>query len=293
MVPFVTTQKAHHDGITIAYEMFGDPGGAPLLLVMGLGVQMLYWPDGFCQALAERGFAVVRFDNRDVGLSTHLTNARPPHPLRQLLFPRTPVPYRLTDLADDAQCVLDALGWRAAHLVGVSMGGMITQILAMSHPERVLSLVSISSRSTMRSGLPSFGVSRALRAPAPGCREEAGDRELAVTRVIGSPGFPRDDQWARRTAMLAYDRGEDAAGVRRQLAAMLACDDLRPGLARVRVPALVLHGEADPLAPLSCARATAAAIPGARLVTIPGWGHDLPPQLWPRIVNEIATTTGQ
>lgn len=279
--------------MTIAYEMFGNPGGTPLLLIMGLGVQMIYWPDGFCQALADVGFTVVRFDNRDAGQSTHVTAASQPGLLRHWLRPSLPLPYRLTDLADDALAVMGAVGWRAAHLVGLSMGGMIAQILAVNHPDRVLSLTCISSRSTVRSGLPRLAAFRALRLPPPRSREEAGKRELAVTRVIGSPGFQRDDHWARQTAMLAYDRGEDAAGARRQLAAIVACEDLRPGLAEVKVPALVLHGESDPLAPLACARATAAAIPGARLVTVPGWGHDLPPGLWPLIIEEIRSTTRQ
>lgn len=287
----VTVEYARHDGITIAYETFGSPDGEPILLIMGLGVQMVLWPDEFCEALAERGFAVARFDNRDAGLSTRLSGVRAPHPLMQTLRPRTPIPYHLDDMAGDALRVMDALGWDRANLVGVSMGGMIAQLMAVRHPERVRSLTSISSRPTARFGRPRLAAYRAMRAPIGKSGDDAVKRALMMNRVIGSRGFERDERWIRETALITHERGEDLDGAKRQLAAILACEDLRPGLAKVRVPTLVLHGEADIMAPLTCARAIAAAMPGARLVTVPGWGHDLPRQLWPRIIDEITTTT--
>jgi pimeloyl-ACP methyl ester carboxylesterase len=271
--------KGHRDDIEIAYETFGGPAGDPLLLVMGVGAQMLYWHDEFCTALVERGFLVARFDNRDSGLSTHPSAA-----------------YRLEDMADDAVAVLDALGWRAAHVVGRSLGGMIAQTMAVRYPSRVLSLTSISSTPSPRIGRANLGTllrlllanPAVLRNRPPASAEEAAEQMVRGHRVIGSPGYPLDEAWLRQVGRSMYERGGfDAAGRQRQNAAILAGGDRRPALAAVRVPALVVHGEADPLVRIAGGRETAAAIPGARLVTFPGMGHDLPRELWPKIVGEI------
>jgi pimeloyl-ACP methyl ester carboxylesterase len=293
----VTIEKTRHDDVEIAYETFGGPPGDPLLLVMGVGAQMSYWHDGFCAALVERGFRVARFDNRDAGLSTHLTEAGVPRPLQMLRRPGDAAVYRLEDMADDAVAVLDALGWKAAHVVGRSLGGMIAQTMAIRHPARVLTLTSISSTPSPRIGRATLGfVLRlllanpgALRDRSPATPEEAAERMVRGHRVVGSPGYPLDEAWLREIGRRMQGRGGiDAGGRQRQNAAILAGGDRRPALAAVRVPTLVIHGEADPLVRVVGGRATAAAIPGARLVTFPGMGHGLPRELWPAIVDEIS-----
>ncbi len=283
----MTISRAGHDGVDIAYETLGRHDGEPMLLVMGLGMQMLAWPEEFCTALVERGFAVARFDNRDVGLSTHFRRAGTPNLPMILVRPGAVASYRLADMADDAVAVLDALGWRSAHVVGVSLGGMIAQTIAIRHPERVRSLTSMMSTPSPRIGRARIRAMLALAPRRLHSRDELADRMVTVFKVIGSPGYPLDEDWVRDVARQSYDRGHDAAGVNRQLAAINASGDRRTGLAAVRVPTLVLHGEADPLIRLAGARATAAAVPGSRLVTYPGMGHDLPRELWPAMINEI------
>lgn len=270
----------------------GRTGGVPLLLVMGLGMQRLLWPEEFCAALADCGFEVVRFDNRDAGESTHFTQAGAPGLLSILVRPAEVAPYRLTDMAGDAVAVLDALGWASAHIVGVSMGGMIAQTLAIQHPDRVRSLTSIMSTPSPRIGRPRFAAMTALSGRDVGSRDGAGDRMVKVFRVIGSPAYPHADDWLREVGRQGYDRGHDPGGSRRQLAAIRASGDRRAALAGLRMPTLVLHGDADPLVRLSGGRATAAAVPDARLVVFPGMGHDLPEALWPDIVAEICSIAG-
>jgi pimeloyl-ACP methyl ester carboxylesterase len=281
---------AHNGPVEIAYERFGSDDGEPLLLVMGLGMQMIFWPDDFCAALAERGFAVARFDNRDVGRSTHFTHLGVPRLGRLLARPAAAAAYRLDDMADDGVAVLDALGWRSAHVVGVSLGGMIAQTIAIRHPDRVRSLTSIMSTPSPRIGRPRLDALAVLASRPAYSREHAERRAVRVFRVIGSPGYPHDEAWLRDTARRAYDRGQDPLGARRQLAAILASGDRRPGLARLRVPTLVIHGEADPLVRPVGGRATAGAVPGARLVVFRGMGHDLPRPLWPAIIDQISAT---
>lgn len=288
----VTVTMAHNGSVRIAYETFGPPDGEPLLLVMGLGMQMLAWPEPFCLALADRGFAVARFDNRDVGLSTHLYEAGTPSLVQVLQRPAAVARYRLDDMADDALAVLDALGWASAHVVGVSLGGMIAQVLAIRHTDRVRTLTSIMSTPSPRIGRPTLRALRAMALPRVADREAAAQRMVDVFRVIGSPAYPADEAALREVAGLAYDRAHDPGGVLRQLAAIRASRDRREQLARLRIPALVLHGEADPLIRVAGGRATAAAIPGARLVVYPGMGHSLPPQLWSAIIDEICAMTG-
>jgi pimeloyl-ACP methyl ester carboxylesterase len=275
----MTVQTTHNGEIEVAYEILGSDGGVPLMLICGNDTQMIHWPDAFCAALVERGFQVVRFDNRDTGLSSNCRE-RPA--------------YTLDDMADDAVAVLDALGWPAAHLVGISLGGMIGQVMAVHHPTRVRSLTSMSSAPawSLRVSRPRIrtllGVIKVARG-AGNSRDAAGETWVRLLRLIGSPGYPLDEDQARTVAMRAYDIAHDPTAVRRQQAAIKASGDRRAGLSQVRVPTLVVHGDADPMQSPRAGKATADAIPGARLVTYPGVGHDLvPAPLWPHLLDEIA-----
>ena len=290
--------RAHANGIEIEYESFGDPEDPALLLVMGLGAQMILWPEEFCEALADRGHHVVRFDNRDIGLSTRLDHAGLPDVVGALaaVAQGRPVaaPYRLADMAADAAGLLDALDLSSAHVVGASMGGMIAQTLAVEHPGRVRTLTSIMSTT----GDPSLPQARPeamamLLTPAPTQRAAAIEHGVRLWRTIGSPGFPFDEAEVRATAGRAFDRGVSPAGVARQLVAILASGSRRDVLAGVRAPTLVIHGAADPLIPVEAGRATAAAVRGAELLEIDGMGHDLPRALWPTLVDAIAKHAAQ
>jgi pimeloyl-ACP methyl ester carboxylesterase len=287
----VSILTARSGELEVAYEVLGPLDGDPLLLVMGLGAQMVGWPDGFCAELTGRGFRVVRFDNRDVGLSTHLADA----PARRRRRPA----YTLSDMARDAVAVLDAVGWPAAHVVGASLGGMIAQLLAVEHPDRVLSLTSIMSKPARRIGRMRTRtvlslIRRARRLSKergrPTTPEAMADFMVAMQEVTGSPGYPADrpDHLAMlRVAMARDDQGLTGPGAKRQQAAERAARDLRPELAGLRVPTLVLHGDSDVVIRPVGGRATAAAVPGARLVEYPGMGHELPRPLWPDFAAEI------
>jgi pimeloyl-ACP methyl ester carboxylesterase len=276
--------------VELAYEAFGNPAHPAMLLIMGLGTQMIAWPEDFCQALVDRGFYVIRFDNRDCGRSTRIF-ARPPTLLQLLLRDSRTAAYTLDDMADDAAGLLAGLGIDAAHVAGASLGGMIAQTLAVRHPDRVLSLVSImSTTGHWRAGRASLRMYPALLRRPPADRERYVEYMTSVFGVIGSPGFERDPEDMRRLAARSFDRGHHPAGTGRQLAAILASGDRSKQLRRIRVPTLVIHGEADRLVNPSGARATAAAIPGARLVLIPGMGHDLPRGAWPDIIDGIVDT---
>jgi pimeloyl-ACP methyl ester carboxylesterase len=278
-------------GIEICYETFGSPESAPLLLVMGLGTQMIAWPDDFCRDLAARGYFVIRFDNRDVGRSSHL-EARAPDPVRVMLRRERP-PYRLADMAADAMGLLDALGIESAHVVGASMGGFIAQLVAIRHPARVRSLTLIMTSTGSRwVGRPKARLVSLLardRSPSVG-REQAIELVLRASRLIGSSGYPFDEPHLRELAGRSYDRSYDPRGFYRQLAAILVQSDRTERLRSIRVPTVVIHGLADPLVNPSGGRALAKAIPGARFVGLPGMGHDLPRPLWSRIADEIART---
>jgi pimeloyl-ACP methyl ester carboxylesterase len=274
--------------VELCYEQFGRDEDPVALLVMGLGTQMLAWREEFCERLAARGLRVVRFDNRDNGRSTILRHIPPPT-ARQLITRELTPGYTLEDMADDAVGLLDHLGAGPAHVVGASMGGMIAQTVAIRHPDRVASLTSIMSTTGARNvGQPALRLYPILLRRAPREREAYIEFVSRMARAIGSPGFPHDDAEVRAVAARAHDRGIHPAGTGRQLAAIIAASDRTPALRGLDVPALVVHGLADRLVRPSGGRATAAAIPGARLEEIRGMGHDLPRGVWPRVVDGIA-----
>ena len=285
--------KTTANGITIEYETTGDAGDPPILLVMGLGAQLIYWPDGCCQALADRGFFIVRDDNRDVGLSSRIESGGVPN-LLALIQGKGDSAYHLSDMAADGMGLLDALGLPAAHVIGVSMGGMIAQHMALDHPGRVLSLCSVMSTPTgrMDTDPPTPEANAVLLRPAPGTREEAIEAGVEGARVIGSPGFPFDEALVRERAARSYDRGWYPLGLMRQFAAILCAGDWSGRLAALDVPTLVIHGDADPLVRPSWGKKTAEAIPGAQLLLVPGMGHDLPEGVWAPIVDAVVANTG-
>ncbi len=278
--------KAHANGIDIEYVTDGDPADRPLLLVMGLGAQLITWPQGFVDELCGRGFFVIRFDNRDSGFSTKFAGM----PQITALFGGEPssAPYLIEDMADDAAGLLAELGFSKVHVVGASLGGMITQALAIHHQERLLSVCSIMSTTGDRSvGAPTNEAIMALLRPIATSREEAIEASVEGSKAIGSPAYPVDEHVLRIRAAAAYDRSYSPEGTARQLAAILASPDRTEGLHGVELPFLVLHGEADPLVTLSGGQATAQAVPGAKLVTYPGMGHDLPELLWNDMADAI------
>jgi len=274
-------------GITLCYDTFGEESDPPMLLIMGLGTQMVAWHEDFCAELAGRGLFVVRFDNRDIGHSTHLTGA-PPTPAQLLSRSRRAARYSLADMAEDAAGLLRELELAPAHVIGASMGGMIAQTLAARRPELVRSLVSImSTTGKLTSGQPSLRLYPLfLRRPAEGMEAFVARMEKVFT-AIGSPGFPRDLDEIRTLAAASYDRDHDPAGPGRQLAAIIAAGNRTSELGGITAPTLVIHGTADRLVAPSGGRATARAIPGARLMRVPGMGHDLPRPLWPTLIDAI------
>ena len=275
-------------GITLCYESIGEESDPALLLIMGLGTQMIGWPDEFCEQLAGRGFHVVRFDNRDCGRSTHV-KGNPPT-VQQLVRRRIdPVLYTLSDMAQDALGLMRALGLEPAHVVGASMGGMIAQTLAAEHPGSVRSLVSIMSTTGSRwRGQPAFGIYRYLLRRAPTDREGFIEHTTKVFAAIGSRGLPQDTERVRELVARSYDRGHDPAGSGRQLAAIIASGDRTSRLGSITAPTLVIHGSKDRMVARSGGIATARAIPGARMATIQGMGHDLPSAAWPQLIAAVA-----
>jgi pimeloyl-ACP methyl ester carboxylesterase len=285
---------ARANGIDIEYETFGDPTDPVMLLIMGLGGQLIVWDDELCRQLAGHGFRVIRFDNRDVGLSTKLDDAPQPDMMAVLRGDRSSVTYGLEDMAADAVGLLDALGVERAHIVGVSMGGMIGQLLAIDHPDRVLSLASIMSNTgDPNVGMPTPEAIAQLMKPPPTEREEVITREVETTRVFGSPGFPFDKERTRHRAAASFDRCFYPAGVARHVGALVGAADRTEHLARIDVPTVVIHGTADPLVTPSGGEATAKAIPGAELIMIEGMGHELPPETWPRVVDAIVANASK
>jgi pimeloyl-ACP methyl ester carboxylesterase len=277
-------------GIDIAYQRMGKSDAPPVLLIMGLAGQLIAWPDRFCEGLAVRGLQVIRFDNRDVGLSTHFSDAPPANLAAALGGDLSSASYTLSDMAGDAAGLLDALGLETAHVVGASMGAAIAQTMAIEHPSRVRSLTSMMfTTGNPAVGQPSpdalremFGVPRAVT------REEVIQQMIRAARVVGSPGYAADEDEVAARAGRSYDRAYDPAGVARLAVATVASGDRTERLRRLTVRTLVIHGLADRMCDPSGGRATAEAIPGAELVLIEGMGHDLPPGLRPRLVEHIA-----
>jgi len=277
-------------GIELAYDVFGD-SGVPLVLIMGIGAQRIFWDDAMCDLFVDAGFHVARFDHRDIGESTRLDAPVPkpvPAMLRRYLGARVDAPYTLSDMATDVAGLIHELGFERAHIVGASLGGMVGQHLAIEHPERVRSLTSIMSTPGGRRYLPDPSALRALFMPAPRTAEEAGLSVERLFTAIGSPAWPIEGSRLRAIGELAHARGPSPRGYLRQFAAVLATPDRRGKLRETRIPTLVIHGSRDPLFPLRAARDMVRMMPDATLLPIAGMGHDLPPPLWPTIVAAIA-----
>ena len=287
-------------GIDICHETFGDPGDPAALLIMGLGGPMGWWSAEFCTQLAEQGFFVIRYDNRDTGRSTKLKHHRVSRSDVVRAFTGLPVigrveaPYGLSDLAIDAIGLLDHLGIERAHLVGVSMGGMIAQTIAIEHPDRALTLTSIMSTTGKRTvGFQHPKVIPVMLSSAGRTRDSYVERSLKGSKVIGSPAFPSDDLVARDRAYETYDRGWTASGVTRHMLAVLTQTDRTQALGELDLPAMVIHGLNDPLVHKSGGKATAEAIPGAEHLEIAGMAHDIPAQLYPTYVDAIVRTAAR
>jgi pimeloyl-ACP methyl ester carboxylesterase len=285
----VNEQFAQLGDVELCFETFGDPSGRPLLLVMGLGTQMIGWPDEFCAELAGRGFYVIRYDNRDSGRSTHFEKVPPPKPLELFTRKFKNLAYTLGDLAEDGMRLLDHLGVERAHVAGASMGGMIAQTMAARHPERVLSLTSIMSTTGARHvGNPALKVYPFFLGRPPRGKDDYVERTVKIFSIIGSPGFDRDESELRRLAALSYERDPTSSGTPRQLAAILDAGNRTDEVRRIKAPTVVIHGTKDKMLARSGGKATARAIDGAELVLIDGMGHDLPRGVWPRIIGAIA-----
>ena len=285
-------QIARANGIDLCYEVFGEASAEPMLLIMGLGAQMIHWEDDFCRQLAGRGFRVIRFDNRDIGKSTKMTGGKRLTPLEllKLRFLRIPVaaPYRLRDMAEDTIGLMDALGIKSAHMVGASMGGMIAQELAISFPQRVRSLTSIMSTTGNPKVPPATREATAvLMAPPPATKEEYFERFAQTWKVLRAGSFPEEEALDRARAERTFARGLNPAGVGRQLRAILASGNRKARLASVKAPTLVIHGTIDPLVRPEGGKDTAASISGAKLLMIEGMGHALPMRMWPQIIDAI------
>jgi pimeloyl-ACP methyl ester carboxylesterase len=294
MHKFSEETMAPANGIELCYQEMGDPAGEPLVLVMGLATQMIAWDEEFCSMLAERGFRVVRFDNRDIGRSRRIKAAGVANKLDLFVGRRGSAPYLLRDMAADTFDLMDHLGIDSAHLVGASMGGMIVQTAAIEQPERVRSITSImSTTGSRRVGHPSYRTFGLLLGKPPRDREAAIERVVKTFKTIGSPGYPFEEERVRRIAGRSFDRGHSEAGIARQLHAITASGDRTAALGKLNLPALVIHGKNDLLVNPSGGRATAKAIPGARLKMVEGMGHDLPRALWPEFVEEIAANAAR
>jgi len=285
------------NGIRIEYDTFGDRSSPALLLIAGNGAQLLVWESDFCESLVKAGFFVIRFDNRDSGLSTKFDRAGIPDMMAAyqaaMAGKTVETPYSLEDMADDSVGLLDALGISKAHICGASMGGMIAQVIACRHPQRVLSLTSIMS-TTGNPDLPQAKPETIamLLAAAPSDRRGYVEHNMNIWRKIWSPGFPFEEERARTFMENSYDRSYCPQGMIRQNIAIIAAGNRRPLLAAIKAPTLVIHGSADPLIPVEGGKDTAQAIPGAHLLIIQGMGHDMPRGAWPEIANAMAHHTG-
>lgn len=279
-------------GIDIAYERRGNADDPKVLLIMGIAAQMVNWPEGFLDSLVSRGLEVIRFDNRDSGHSTHLDSAPAPDLPAALGGDLSSASYTLSDMAADAAGLLDELGISAAHVVGASMGAAIAQTMAIEHPDRVLSLTSMM----FTTGDPSVGqihpetMAKVFGGPPATTREQVMERSVRIHSVVGSPGYPVDPAQVTERAGIAWDRDHDEVAIARQAVATVASGDRTKLLGSIKVPVQVIHGLSDTMVDPSGGRATAAAIPGARLELIEGMGHDLPPGLWDRLADLISLT---
>jgi pimeloyl-ACP methyl ester carboxylesterase len=281
----VTTSTAN--GLELCYEVHGDPADAPMLLVHGHGAQLIAWHVDLVDQLVALGFYVVTFDNRDAGLSTHLEHLPVPDALA-VVTSADAAPYTIGDMADDAAGLLGVLGIESAHVLGVSMGGMIAQALAIAHPRRVRSLTSVmSSPDPVRVGTPTPEVLELMMQPGATTRDGVIEQSLRSWRITGSLELGLDEAWMADIAGRQYDRAFYPDGVARQFAAIVGSPDRRPGLAGVTVPTLVVHGAIDPIVTLEGGAATADAVPGATLVVIDKMGHDLPKAVWPQFLDAV------
>lgn len=282
--------------VELEYEDMGPADAPPVLLIMGLGSQMIFWEDSFCAELVRRGRRIIRFDNRDCGLSTKFDEYGLPDLsaiVGAVLEGRRPdSAYLLSDMAADVRGLMDGLGLASAHVVGASMGGMVAQTLAIEHPERVRTLTSIMS-TTGRAGLPgpTPEAQLVLLTPPPPDRAGAIERAVETWRVISGPGFPFDEQAVRDRAGRAWDRNHSPQGTARQFAAIIASGGRETALAKLALPTLVIHGDLDPLVPIDGGRDTAAVVPGAEFLVVPGMGHSMPREVWPRLLDAIERHT--
>ncbi len=291
-IPYSGEKTVRVGEVELAYDSFGNPSDPPMLLIMGLGAQMIRWDDAFCKAIASQGRWVIRFDNRDVGLSTKFVEAGVPNIMSLIQGQKVDVPYTLKDMADDAIGLLDKLGIEAADVVGVSMGGMIAQTIAIHYPERVRTLTSIMS-STGNPDLPqstpeAMGV---LLAPAVSNRDDYITAQLQTAKVLHGPVYPLNEDYVRNYAEQSYDRCYHPDGLPRQLAAILTSGSRNKALANVKIPTLVIHGKSDPLVPVEGGMDTAKSIPDAKLVLIDGMGHSFPTEAVPQILQAILQHT--
>ena len=292
---------AHHGDIELHYEDLGNADDPAVLLIMGLGAQLVLWHEEFCQKLIDRGYRVIRFDNRDVGLSSKLHGQRHdgalvPRLLRSFLGLSSPSVYRLEDMADDAAALLDHLGIERAHVVGASMGGMIAQIFAARNPQRTggLGIIFSSNNTPLLPPPAPKALLSLIKGPPPNSpREVIVENSMRVSRIIGSPGYPKSDERLRSDAIEAYERAYYPQGIGRHFAAILGSGSLGRYDKQITAPTVVIHGRADTLMRPAGGRAIAKSIPGARLVLFDGMGHDLPEPLFDDIIAELTTTFTQ
>jgi len=287
-IPHSGEKTAKFGDVEIVYDTFGDPSAPPMLLIMGLGAQMIRWDEAFCQAIAAQGRWVIRFDNRDVGLSTKFDEAGIPDVMSLIQGKPTDTPYKLKDMADDAVGLLDELGIKEADIVGVSMGGMIAQTIAIHYPDRVRTLTSIMS-STGNPSLPrpKPEAMAVLLSPPVSNRDEYISNSVESSRVLHGPTYPLDEDYVRKLAGHQYDRCYNPQGFTRQLGAVLASGSRNEELGKVKIPTLVIHGDVDPLVPVEAGKDTAKSIPDSKLVIIEGMGHSFPTEAVPKILQEL------
>jgi pimeloyl-ACP methyl ester carboxylesterase len=291
-IPYSGEKTAKVGDVELVYDTFGDPSSPPMLLIMGLGAQMIRWDDAFCKAIASQGRWVIRFDNRDIGLSTKFDEAGIPNVMSLIQGQKTDVPYKLKDMADDAVGLLDALGIEAADVVGVSMGGMIAQTIAIHYPERVRTLTSIMS-STGNPELPQSKpeAMEVLLEPPVSNRNDYITNQLKAAKVLHGPVYPLNEEYVRDYAERSYDRCYHPQGLPRQLGAILVSGSRNEALANVKIPTLVIHGNVDPLVPVEGGKDTAKSIPDAKLLIIEGMGHSFPTEVVPQILQAILRHT--